>query len=99
MNGPLRHLIRVGCAFARSNSDPVGTVLYQTLRSVSDHHVFVVCRDGTFYELVPRCSEAGPVAGHAARRGRELKPEYRLALARDGYALVKCELAVFKPEA
>jgi len=25
--------------------------------------------------------------------------EYRLALARDGYALVKCELAVFKPEA
>ena len=27
-----------------------------------------------------------------------LKPEYRLALARDGYALVNCELAVFKPE-
>ena len=26
---------------------------YQTLRSVSDHHIFVVCRDGTFYELVP----------------------------------------------
>ena len=24
---------------------------------------------------------------------------YRLGLARDGYALVKCELAVFKPEA
>ena len=28
-------------------------MFYQTLRSVSDHHVFVVCRDGTFYELVP----------------------------------------------
>jgi len=27
-----------------------------------------------------------------------LKPEYRLALARDGYALVKCEHAVFNPE-
>jgi len=27
-----------------------------------------------------------------------LKPEYRLALARHGYALLKCELAVFKPE-
>jgi hypothetical protein len=26
---------------------------YQTLRSVSDNHVFVVCRDGTFYESVP----------------------------------------------
>jgi hypothetical protein len=29
----------------------------------------------------------------------KLKPSYRLALARDGDALVKCELAVFKPEA
>ena len=27
------------------------------------------------------------------------RPEYRLALARDGYALVKCEHAVFNPEA
>ena len=27
-----------------------------------------------------------------------IKLEYRLALARDGYALVRCELAVFKPE-
>jgi len=32
------------------------------------------------------------------REASKLKPEYRLALARDGYALVKCELAVFKPE-
>jgi hypothetical protein len=24
---------------------------YQTLRSVSDHHVFVVCHDGAFYDL------------------------------------------------
>jgi len=29
----------------------------------------------------------------------KLKANYRRALARDGYALVKCELAVFKPEA
>ena len=27
-----------------------------------------------------------------------LKPEYRLALTRDSYALVRCELAVFKPD-
>jgi hypothetical protein len=26
---------------------------YQTFRSVSDNHVFAVCRDGTFYEIVP----------------------------------------------
>ena len=30
--------------------------------------------------------------------GERLKPEYRLALARHGYLLVKCEHAVFKPE-
>jgi hypothetical protein len=29
----------------------------------------------------------------------KLKANYRRALARDGYALVKCDLAVFKPEA
>jgi len=35
-----------------------------------------------------------------SRRGEidKLKAEYRRAVARDGYALVKCELAVFKPE-
>jgi hypothetical protein len=26
---------------------------YQTLRSVSDLHLFVVCRDGAFYDSVP----------------------------------------------
>ena len=76
------------------------TVHYQTLRSVSDHHVFVVCRDGTFYESVPAdVRKQGPWQGQHRRRDRALKPEYRLALARDGYALVRCEAAVFKPEA
>ena len=32
-------------------------------------------------------------------RGEIEKHKYRRALARDGYALVKCDLAVFKPEA
>jgi hypothetical protein len=74
--------------------------MYQTLRSVSDHHIFLVCRDGTFYELVPDAvRKQGP--WQAMHRGEIelLKPEYCLALARDGYALVKSEVAVFKPEA
>ena len=69
---------------------------YQTLRSVSDNHVFVICRDDRFYDLVAEeVRKRGPWQGN--RRGEviNLKPEYRLALARDGYAL----LAVFKPEA
>ena len=37
---------------------------------------------------------------HGNRRDVEaLKPEYRLALDRDGYVLVKCEHAVFNAEA
>ena len=72
---------------------------YQTFRSVSDNHLFVVCRDGTFYEIVPEeVRKQGPWQGQHRGEVEKLKPEYRLALARDGYALVTCELAVFKPE-
>ncbi len=72
---------------------------YQTLRSVSDLHLFVVCRDGEFYESVPdHVRHQGPWQGMHRGEVERLKPEYRLALARDGYALVTCELAVFKPE-
>ena len=72
----------------------------QTLRSVSDHHVFVVCRDGIFYERVPDdVRKQGPWQGMHRGEIERLKPEYRLALARDGYMLVRCEAAVFKPEA
>jgi hypothetical protein len=48
-------------------------------------------------------SSAKKFASKARGRGtggdvEALKPEYRLALARDGYALVKSELAVLNPE-
>ena len=73
---------------------------YQTFRSVSDHHVFVVCHDGSFYELVPEdVRKQGPWQGQHRGDIDSRKPEYRLALARDGYMLVRCEAAVFKPEA
>ena len=73
---------------------------YQTFRSVSDVHMFVLCYDGAFYETVPlEVRKQGPWQGNRRGAVEALKPEYRLALARDGYALVKCELALFKPEA
>jgi len=51
---------------------------YQTLRSVSDNHVFVVCRDGTFYELVPDdVRKLGPWQGN--RRGAVEAFEARVA--------------------
>ena len=42
---------------------------YQTFRSVSDHHMFVVCRDGTFYALVPETC-ASRSRGRACSVGR-----------------------------
>jgi hypothetical protein len=77
----------------------VGEAQYQTFRSVSDVHVFVLCCDGTFYERVPDgVRRLGPWQGNRRGAVEALKPEYRLALARDGYALVRCEHAVFTPE-
>ena len=73
---------------------------YQTLRSVSDHHVFVLCHDGMFYERVPDdVRRLGHSQGNRSGAVEAVKPEYRLALARDGYMLVRREAAVFNPKA
>ena len=75
----------------------LAAVQYQTLRSVSDHHIFVLCCDGRFYEIVPDdVRKQGPWQGQHRGEVECLKPEFRLALARDGNMLVRCELAVFK---
>ena len=59
--------------------------------------MFVLCYDGSFYAAVPAdVREQGPWQGN--RRFEALKPEWRLALALEGYALVRCEHAVFNPE-
>ncbi len=72
---------------------------YQTLRSVSDNHLFVVCRDGKFYDLPDNVRHRGPWQGMHCGELSNLRPEYWLDLEDQGYALVRCELAVFKPEA
>jgi hypothetical protein len=51
-------------------------------------HVFVPCYDGSFYERVPNeVRKQGPWRGNRCGEIEKLKPEYRLALACDGYAL------------
>jgi hypothetical protein len=73
---------------------------YQTLRSVSDHHVFVVCLDGTFYEIVPEdVRKQGPWQGQHRGEMANLATQYILDIEEQGYALVTCEEAVFRPEA
>lgn len=78
---------------------PRASDVYQSLRSVSDNHVFVICRDGEFYDLPDDVRHRGPWQG--LRRGEivKLKPEYRRDLARDGYVLVRTSVAAFQPEA
>jgi hypothetical protein len=62
--------------------------------------MFVLSYDGSFYDAVPPdVRKQGPWQVHRRGAVEALKPEYRLALARDGYTLVRCDAAVFKPEA
>ena len=69
---------------------------YQTLRSVSDNHVFVVCRDGEFYSLPDHVRHRGPWQGIHRGEITNLRPDYWIELEEQGYALVRCELAVFQ---
>jgi hypothetical protein len=71
---------------------------YQTLRSVSDNHVFVVCRDGGFYSLSDDVRHRGP--RQVQHRGdlANLNTQYLSDIEVQGYALVRCEVGVFKPE-
>ena len=72
---------------------------YQTLRAVSDLHVFVVCRDGEFYETVPdHVRQRGPWQVQHRGELTNLAMAYLLDIEEQGYSLVRCELAVFKPE-
>jgi hypothetical protein len=71
---------------------------YQTLRSVSDNRVFVVCRDGGFYDLLDCVRHRGPWQGMHRGDLANLNPDYWLDVEEQGYSLVRCELAVFKPE-
>jgi hypothetical protein len=73
-------------------------VQYQALRSVSDNHVFVVCRDGCFYELPGHVRHRGPWQGLTRGDIDRLKPEYWLDLTEHGYVLVKTSTSAFQPE-
>jgi hypothetical protein len=71
---------------------------YQALRSVSDNHVIVICRDDGFYDFPDRVRHQGPWQG--MRRGEidKLKPRSWLDLTEQGYVLVRTSTAAFKPE-
>ena len=70
---------------------------YQTFRSVSDNHVFVVCRDGTFYESVPdNVRKQGPWQGQHRGEMANLNTQYLIDIEAQGYALVRCEAAVLR---
>jgi len=73
--------------------------MYQSLRSVSDNHVHLICLEGEFEHLPDYVRQQGP--WQVMRRGDivNLKAEYRLTLAREGWVLERSELALFKPEA
>ena len=71
-----------------------------TRPSDPDVHVFVVCLADKFYEIVPDdVRKQDPWQGQNRGEMANLATQYLLDLEEQGYALVRCELAVFKPEA
>jgi hypothetical protein len=71
---------------------------YQALQSISSKDVQLICHIEGPGDLPADVRRQGPWKVTGTGEILNLIPEYRRALARDGYVLVKCELAVFKPE-
>jgi hypothetical protein len=64
---------------------------YQTFRSVSDVHVSVLCRDGTFYERVPEeVRKQGPWQGQ--HRG-EVEPQKEVRTQRSTVRIARSGLS------
>ena len=80
-------------------SDDEAASEYELVRSHSDNRLFVICYADRFYTDVPKqLISRGPW-----RSGRgpvtELKPDIRLALARDGYFVIETDAPYFNPKA
>lgn len=72
---------------------------YEISRSHRDNRIFVICYVDRFYDDVPApIIKRGP---WRASRGRviNLRPDIRLALARDGYFVAEIDAPIFNPEA
>ncbi len=67
---------------------------YQTLRSVSDNHLFVVCRDGKFYDLPDNVRHRGPgrgcIAANSATSGRSIGSILKIKAMRSSGASSRC---------
>ena len=71
---------------------------YQRLRSRGNVRIFVICYADRFYEDVPKeVRDKGPWQGSRGEI-QNLKPEIRMALARDGYLLIETLEAIYDPE-
>ena len=66
-----------------------GPTQYQTLRSVADNHLFVVCRDGEFYSLPEVLRKRGPWQGQHRGEMKHLPVHFLLDIEQQGYALVR----------
>ena len=72
-----------------STENLANSVRYQALRSVSDNHLFVVCRDGEFYTSIPdHVRHKGPWQGQHRGELANLATPYLIDIEEQGYSLV-----------
>ena len=63
---------------------------YERSRGSNDKHRHVLCREDQFYNIVPDgIRKRGPWQVITRGYVQSLKPEYRLALARDGWLYIE----------
>jgi hypothetical protein len=72
---------------------------YQALCSIPNKRTHLICHVEELGALPAHVRQLGPWRLSCTGEIGRLKREYRRALSENGYALVRCELAVFKPEA
>jgi hypothetical protein len=72
---------------------------YQALCSIPDKRTHLICHVEELGALPAHVRRLGPWRLSCTGDIDCLKREYQRALAQDGYAIVTCDLAVFKPEA
>jgi hypothetical protein len=70
-------------------------MLYEAVRSTYDKSLHVIFSDGGFGDLPHRIRQLGPWQGLSGGAIEKLKPQYRLLLAEQGFAVIYQKLAAF----
>jgi hypothetical protein len=71
---------------------------YEAFRSLADKNLHIIAPEGALQTISAALRDFGPWRKLEAGEILNLKPQYRLSIARTGYALIRVPPIDFKPE-